>query len=171
MDYRKLECLSAEMKKEIKDIVVSTNKLPKAPWDEGVCKVCGVDKDDDSVLLCDTCDAEYHTYCLNPPLIRIPDGNWYCPSCVIAKRMAQEALESYKLVRRQKGRKYQGELTRASMEMTAHLADVMEEKDYWEFSAEEVSFETCLPFFAHSFEMCQLFIPILEMKTMTIFHM
>ncbi|EFH60538.1 methyl-CpG-binding domain 9 [Arabidopsis lyrata subsp. lyrata] len=137
MEYRKLECLSAEMKKEIKDIVVSVNKLPKAPWDEGVCKVCGVDKDDDSVLLCDTCDAEYHTYCLNPPLIRIPEGNWYCPSCVIAKRMAQEALESYKLVRRRKGRKYQGQLTRTSMEMTAHLADVMEEKDYWEFSAEE----------------------------------
>ncbi|EOA29709.1 hypothetical protein CARUB_v10012794mg [Capsella rubella] len=137
VDFRKLECLNAEMKKEIKDIIVSINKLPKAPWDEGVCKVCGVDKDDDSVLLCDTCDAEYHTYCLNPPLIRIPDGNWYCPSCVIAKRMAQEALESYKLVRRRKGRKYQGELTQASMEMTAHLAGVMEEKDYWEFSVEE----------------------------------
>ncbi|CAH2055365.1 unnamed protein product [Thlaspi arvense] len=136
-DYRKLECLSTEMKKEINDIVVSINKLPKAPWDEGVCKVCGVDKDDDSVLLCDTCDAEYHTYCLNPPLIRIPDGNWYCPSCVIAKRIAQDALESYKLVRRRKGRKYQGELTRASMETTAHLADVMADKDYWEFSAEE----------------------------------
>ncbi|KAF8092339.1 hypothetical protein N665_0417s0036 [Sinapis alba] len=137
MDYRKLECLTTEMKKEIKDIVDSVNKLPKAPWDEGVCKICGVDKDDDSVLLCDTCDAGYHTYCLNPPLIRIPDGNWYCPSCVIAKRMAQDALESYKLVRQRKGRKYQGELSRAYMENTAHLADVMEEKDYWEFSAEE----------------------------------
>uniref|UniRef100_A0A1J3G4M9 Methyl-CpG-binding domain-containing protein 9 n=1 Tax=Noccaea caerulescens TaxID=107243 RepID=A0A1J3G4M9_NOCCA len=137
MDYKKFECLSAEMKKEIKDVIISINKLPKAPWDEGVCKVCGVDKDDDSVLLCDTCDAEYHTYCLNPPLIRIPDGNWYCPSCVIAKRMAQDALESYKLVRRRKGKKYQGELTRASMETTAHLAGVMEVKDYWEFSAEE----------------------------------
>ncbi|XP_056845165.1 methyl-CpG-binding domain-containing protein 9-like isoform X2 [Raphanus sativus] len=137
MDYRKLECLSAEMRKEIKDIVVSVNKLPKAPWDEGVCKICGVDKDDDSVLLCDTCDAEYHTYCLNPPLIRIPDGNWYCPSCVIAKGMAQDALESNKLVRRRKGRKYQGELTRGSMETTARLVDVMEGKDYWEFSAEE----------------------------------
>ncbi|XP_022575696.2 methyl-CpG-binding domain-containing protein 9 isoform X3 [Brassica napus] len=136
MDYRKLEC-TTEMTKEIKDIVVSISKLPKAPWDEGVCKICGVDKDDDSVLLCDTCDAGYHTYCLNPPLIRIPDGNWYCPSCVIAKRMAQDALESYKLVRQRKGRKYQGELTRAYMEQTAHLADVMKEKDYWEFSAEE----------------------------------
>ncbi|KAG2318295.1 hypothetical protein Bca52824_021417 [Brassica carinata] len=137
MDYRKLECLSPEMRKEIKDIVVSVNKLPKAPWDEGVCKICGVDKDDDSVLLCDTCDAEYHTYCLNPPLIRIPDGNWYCPSCVIAKGMARDSLESNKLVRRRKGRKYQGELTRASMETAARLVDVMEEKDYWEFSAEE----------------------------------
>ncbi|KAL0744578.1 hypothetical protein Bca4012_086091 [Brassica carinata] len=123
MDYRKLECLTTEMKKEIKDIVVSINKLPKAPWDEGVCKICGVDKDDDSVLLCDTCDAGHHTYCLNPPLIRIPDGNWYCPSCVIAKRMAQDALESYKLVRQRKGRKYQGELSRAYMETAAHLTD------------------------------------------------
>ncbi|XP_010551894.1 PREDICTED: methyl-CpG-binding domain-containing protein 9 [Tarenaya hassleriana] len=137
MDYTKSECLSAEMKKEIKDLVASTNKLPKAPWDEGVCKVCGVDKDDDSVLLCDTCDAEYHTYCLNPPLIRIPEGNWYCPSCVIAKRMAEDALESYKLIRRRKGRKYQGEVTRIYLETTGRLAAVMEEKDYWEFSAEE----------------------------------
>ena len=145
MDYRKLEC-TTEMTKEIKDIVVSISKLPKAPWDEGVCKICGVDKDDDSVLLCDTCDAGYHTYCLNPPLIRIPDGNWYCPSCVIAKRMAQDALESNKLVRRRKRRKYQGELTRASMETAARLVDVMGEKDYWEFSAEEVSFEPLLSF-------------------------
>ena len=167
MDYRKLEC-TVEMKKEIKDIVVSINKLPKAPWDEGVCKICGVDKDDDSVLLCDTCDAGYHTYCLNPPLIRIPDGNWFCPSCVIAKRMAQDALESYKLVRQRKGRKYQGELTRAYMEQTAHLADVMKEKDYWEFSAEEVIFEPFLPFLLiHS--KCYLFIFILEMKTKIIF--
>ncbi|KAF2316133.1 hypothetical protein GH714_041400 [Hevea brasiliensis] len=46
---------------KLDDILASTNEIPKAPWDDGVCKVCGVDKDDDSVLLCDTCDAEYHT--------------------------------------------------------------------------------------------------------------
>ena len=63
-EYAKLECLIAETKKEINDILALTSEIPKAPWDEGVCKVCGIDKDDDSVLLCDTCDAEYHTYCL-----------------------------------------------------------------------------------------------------------
>lgn len=33
------------------------------------------------VLLCDQCSAEYHTYCLDPPLARIPDGDWLCHSC------------------------------------------------------------------------------------------
>ncbi|EPS64479.1 hypothetical protein M569_10304, partial [Genlisea aurea] len=66
------------------DLLVSVfnTLLPRAPWEDGICKVCGMDKDDDNVLLCDKCDSEYHRYCLNPPLQKIPDGNWYCPSCV-----------------------------------------------------------------------------------------
>ncbi|KAK7302074.1 hypothetical protein RJT34_12953 [Clitoria ternatea] len=86
----KLECLSTEMRKEINDFLESTNEIPKVPWDEGVCKVCGIDRDDESVLLYDTCDAEYHTYCLNPPLARIPEGNWYCPSCVDSKHATHD---------------------------------------------------------------------------------
>ena len=34
------------------------------------------------MLLCDSCDAPYHTYCLNPPLDEVPEGNWICPECV-----------------------------------------------------------------------------------------
>jgi len=33
------------------------------------------------VLLCDTCDAAYHTLCLRPPLLNIPEGDWICPYC------------------------------------------------------------------------------------------
>lgn len=59
------------------------NKLQAAPWqDSETCRVCGVDEDYDSIMLCDRCDAEYHTYCLNPPLEEVPDGNWFCPECV-----------------------------------------------------------------------------------------
>ncbi|XP_022739845.1 methyl-CpG-binding domain-containing protein 9-like isoform X2 [Durio zibethinus] len=136
-EYAKLECLSAEAKKEINDILALTSEIPKAPWDEGVCKVCGIDKDDDSVLLCDTCDAEYHTYCLNPPLARIPEGNWYCPACVVSKHMVQDTLERSQVIIQRRGKKYQGAVTCGYLEALAHLAAVMEEKEYWQFSIDE----------------------------------
>lgn len=142
--YSMLECLNAERKKEIDDLLSSTNVIPKAPWDEGVCKVCGIDRDDDSVLLCDTCDAEYHTYCLNPPLVRIPEGNWYCPSCVVGKRMGQDVSNNVQVIRQRSGKKYQGEVTRVYLEALAQLAEKMEEKEYWEFSVDEVCPSTCI---------------------------
>lgn len=59
------------------------DKLQKAPWqDNDTCRVCGIDEDYESIMLCDKCDAEYHTYCLNPPLDKVPEGNWFCPECV-----------------------------------------------------------------------------------------
>ncbi|KAL6960620.1 hypothetical protein U1Q18_038384 [Sarracenia purpurea var. burkii] len=137
--YAKLDCLNAESKKEIDDFLVSSNELPKAPWEEGVCKVCGIDKDDDSVLLCDTCDAEYHTYCLSPPLARIPQGNWYCPSCVGHKPNVQVASKYISIVQGNQ-KKYRGEVTRVYLDALAQLASVLEEKEYWEFSVDERTF-------------------------------
>lgn len=135
--YAKLGCLSAELKREIDDFLVSSSELPKAPWEEGVCKVCGIDKDDVSVLLCDTCDAEYHTYCLSPPLPRIPQGNWYCPSCVASKHNVQDASECISIVPYNR-KKCQGEFTCVYLDTLEHLASVLEEKEYWEFSVDEV---------------------------------
>jgi chromodomain-helicase-DNA-binding protein 4 len=42
------------------------------------CRVC---KDDGELLYCDSCPSAYHTFCLNPPLTDIPDGDWKCPRC------------------------------------------------------------------------------------------
>ncbi|ETM00466.1 hypothetical protein L917_02814 [Phytophthora nicotianae] len=34
-----------------------------------------------TVLLCDGCDHEFDPLTLNPPLLKIPDGEWFCPAC------------------------------------------------------------------------------------------
>ncbi|XP_014510912.1 methyl-CpG-binding domain-containing protein 9 [Vigna radiata var. radiata] len=140
MEYAKLECLTAEMRKEVDDFIESMKETPKAPWDEGVCKVCGIDRDDDSVLLCDTCDAEYHTYCLNPPLARIPEGNWYCPSCVDGKHATQDVTERTQVIGKRRSKKFQGEVNSLYLESLTHLSAVIEEKEYWEHSLAERTF-------------------------------
>jgi histone demethylase JARID1 len=42
------------------------------------CLCCGEDDDHANILLCEGCNAEYHTYCLDPPLRSVPIGDWYC---------------------------------------------------------------------------------------------
>ncbi|ERN05905.1 methyl-CpG-binding domain-containing protein 9 isoform X1 [Amborella trichopoda] len=114
------------------------SEITKAPWEEGVCKVCGIDRDDDSVLLCDSCDSEYHTYCLNPPLAKIPDGNWYCPSCVAGQSNTREMASiaqvslGYPLKRR-----FQSEEARSYSEALNELAVTMRDKEYWEFDIDK----------------------------------
>ena len=37
--------------------------------------------DANRVVLCDSCDSEYHMDCLKPPMTDIPEGEWFCPQC------------------------------------------------------------------------------------------
>lgn len=46
------------------------------------CKVCLRDENEPCLLLCDGCDDSYHTYCLIPPLLTVPKGDWCCPKCL-----------------------------------------------------------------------------------------
>ncbi|KAJ8386617.1 hypothetical protein AAFF_G00168490 [Aldrovandia affinis] len=48
---------------------------------EDPCKHCGLPNHPELILLCDSCDSGYHTACLRPPLMIIPDGEWFCPPC------------------------------------------------------------------------------------------
>lgn len=52
---------------------------------EDQCRVCRKMDGSDSMLLCDSCDAAYHIYCLTPPLASIPPGNWFCPRCPLKR--------------------------------------------------------------------------------------
>ena len=45
------------------------------------CGRCGKSNDPEYILLCDMCDDGYHLACCVPPLMIVPDGDWFCPSC------------------------------------------------------------------------------------------
>merc|ERR1712146_630270 len=46
-----------------------------------VCSACKSFEEGDFLLVCDACEAGYHLYCLSPPILHIPRGNWFCPHC------------------------------------------------------------------------------------------
>ena len=71
------------------------DELARQDVDAALCAKCKLGDDPQNFLLCDGCDAGWHTYCLRPKLPCAPRGEWLCPSCV-AKHEKQHAatLES-----------------------------------------------------------------------------
>ncbi|KAF8571344.1 hypothetical protein P879_00077 [Paragonimus westermani] len=55
-------------------------------WEKSImkvlCQICRRDNNEAQLLLCDGCDHGYHTYCFRPPLVHIPQGDWFCYDCV-----------------------------------------------------------------------------------------
>ena len=67
------------------------------PWQHS-CRVClsNEERPEQGVLvLCDCCDAEYHTACLNPPLPAAPEDLWQCPRYVLTYASAYLYLCMY----------------------------------------------------------------------------
>lgn len=52
------------------------------PFESG-CRKCQQASEDEHILVCDFCDAEYHPFCLDTPLPgdRDPPFLWQCPTC------------------------------------------------------------------------------------------
>ena len=59
----------------IKVVILPGNKS----LDYQVCCKGGADH---LLLLCDSCDRGFHTYCCTPPLEKIPEDDWFCLRCV-----------------------------------------------------------------------------------------
>ena len=59
---------------------------------EATCHKCKRGDKPEKMLLCDTCDRGWHLFCLNPPLSKIPDGEWSCPKCV--SKTAKKQMDS-----------------------------------------------------------------------------
>uniref|UniRef100_A0A7S4ACF9 PHD-type domain-containing protein n=1 Tax=Pseudo-nitzschia australis TaxID=44445 RepID=A0A7S4ACF9_9STRA len=56
------------------------------------CLSCGRDDDHANLLLCEACNAEYHTYCLEPPLRAVPTGDWFCSECLALMPVDEDGL-------------------------------------------------------------------------------
>ncbi len=51
------------------------------PYDSTVCQICSIDKDDNQVVICDSCHNGFHMYCVRPVMVNIPKGDWLCSAC------------------------------------------------------------------------------------------
>merc|ERR1712166_962945 len=60
--------------------------VPANQMNDELCQMCctALEEQAPSMLMCDKCDASYHTTCLQPPLEKIPEGDWFCPPCQLA---------------------------------------------------------------------------------------
>ncbi|KAK7128516.1 hypothetical protein R3I94_016931 [Phoxinus phoxinus] len=62
-------------------------QLEKAiAWERSIikvtCQVCRKGDNDEYLLLCDGCDRGCHMFCLRPKVMQVPEGDWFCPTCV-----------------------------------------------------------------------------------------
>ena len=59
----------------------------------GVGQMCGDNNEaKGDILLCDSCDAEYHLTCCTPPLAACPEGEWFCLTCRASRGEAVSEL-------------------------------------------------------------------------------
>ncbi|EGR52231.1 uncharacterized protein TRIREDRAFT_43817 [Trichoderma reesei QM6a] len=56
------------------------------------CPICNSAEREDILLLCDGCDAAYHTHCIG--LDYIPEGDWFCMECAHLNQPNEEQPES-----------------------------------------------------------------------------
>ncbi|XP_076917745.1 methyl-CpG-binding domain-containing protein 9-like [Bidens hawaiensis] len=123
---------NGEVNKELEELLASID-IPKLSLEAGLCRVCSINQDDDKVLLCDNewCNAEYHTYCLTPPLLEIPQDNWYCPDC---KKLMDDPPE---------GTNFLQLVENDGCEETKQLLDMLaalEKTEYWQLEAHQKIF-------------------------------
>uniref|UniRef100_A0AAY4CYT1 Bromodomain adjacent to zinc finger domain protein 2A n=1 Tax=Denticeps clupeoides TaxID=299321 RepID=A0AAY4CYT1_9TELE len=57
-------------------------------WERSIvkvtCQICHKGDNDEYLLLCDGCDRGCHMFCLRPKVTQVPEGDWFCPTCVSA---------------------------------------------------------------------------------------
>ncbi|CAH1126968.1 unnamed protein product [Ceutorhynchus assimilis] len=66
------------------------------PVDDFPCQKCIKSDHPEWILLCDKCDSGWHCSCLRPPLLVIPEGDWFCPPCqhiILLERLQAKLVE------------------------------------------------------------------------------
>ena len=55
------------------------------------CEVCS---EPGKLLCCDGCNRPYHLKCANPPLLEVPEGDWFCEICT-SQGKVKRSLDVY----------------------------------------------------------------------------
>ncbi|RHY19353.1 hypothetical protein DYB25_005883 [Aphanomyces astaci] len=61
-------------------VLAPAGTLPEDLICDDACRVCRAEAQEHAMLLCDSCDAAYHSLCAG--LDEVPTANWYCTRCV-----------------------------------------------------------------------------------------
>ena len=56
------------------------------------CHVC---QDGGQMIVCEHCHKAFHLHCLDPPLKRVPRGDWYCPGCMMSPAKLNRAAGTF----------------------------------------------------------------------------
>ncbi|CAJ0576337.1 unnamed protein product, partial [Mesorhabditis spiculigera] len=108
--------------KTVKEKTIEQKKVyDPVEEDFTACQVCGRNSDEDVLLLCDSCDQGFHTFCLPTPLSNVPDGSWYCPNCVrtMQSRNQQRRAQAVRAIPR----------TAAAERVRSRITDLVRELD------------------------------------------
>ncbi|XP_071332879.1 bromodomain adjacent to zinc finger domain protein 2A [Trachinotus anak] len=94
------------------------HQLEKAiAWERSVtkvtCQVCRKGDNDECLLLCDSCDRGCHMYCLRPKITQVPEGDWFCPTCVAKEEDESPRLSKTRI--RVKKRRYEDDSSEDEM--------------------------------------------------------
>ncbi|KXJ94681.1 hypothetical protein Micbo1qcDRAFT_45666 [Microdochium bolleyi] len=77
----KLHSYKVEDKKQIAEFDPQAwlDENPEHEEEPRPCPICNQSDHEEVLLLCDSCDAPYHTYCVG--LDSVPRGHWFCMEC------------------------------------------------------------------------------------------
>lgn len=80
--------------------------------------MCGDNDDEDVLLLCDGCDAPYHTHCVG--LDSVPQGDWFCMECVDQGASNDSNFQSLHRLNSQRQPRTSGQRTQAQVRRARH---------------------------------------------------
>ncbi|XP_055550077.1 lysine-specific demethylase lid isoform X2 [Wyeomyia smithii] len=109
---------------------------PHDPMAKYICHMCNRGDVEESMLLCDGCDASYHTFCLLPPLQEIPKGDWRCPKCIVEENSKPVEAFGFEQAQREYTLQQFGEMADQFksnyFNMPVHLVpSELVEKEFW----------------------------------------
>jgi len=64
-------------------------KQEKKEQEDDCCAIC---RDGGDLIICEGCESSFHLSCLSPPLLKVPDCDWYCDECIYGKLVQARSL-------------------------------------------------------------------------------